>query len=213
VYSFLARRSIFFLRIFLGIRICFEDEKYLEKLKTEYPCFLLAVKHQSVIETLLFSIFFESFNTIHKKEILRVPLIGWYMKKMKFISIDRNAGQGTLQKMIQQSKESLEEKRPILIFPEGTRVPFGQRRPYRRGVAVLYKHLQIPILPVAHNAGEFFPVGKFAKKPGCITVRFLPPIYPGKSETEVLQTLENCIESACHDFTKEKKRGCFLQRY
>ncbi|GHS92001.1 lysophosphatidic acid acyltransferase [Alphaproteobacteria bacterium] len=206
LYSRLMRVVLFFLNIFLGIRVTFENLALLEDLKKQYPCFLLAVKHQSIVETLIFSLFFDSFNIILKKEALKIPIAGFYMKHMKFIAIDRNEGKQALKSMIEQCEKSVQEGRPILIFPEGTRVPVGQKGVYRKGVAVLYKNLSVPILPVAHNAGAFFPHRQLSKKPGVITFRFLPPILLGLEEEEALATVEKSIESACQDLASRPER-------
>jgi 1-acyl-sn-glycerol-3-phosphate acyltransferase len=167
----------------------------------------LASKHQSELETVIFASILNDFSIIHKIELWNMPLIGTYMRRANFIAIDRRAGARALQEIVEKGSEAVGVKRPILIFPEGTRVPFGQRGKYHRGVVTLYKKLNVPILPVAHNAGQYFSLKTFIKRRGHIVFNFLPPIEPGKAEDDVLPLLEEAIESACAEISQPGGEG------
>lgn len=199
IFTFLARLMLLFLRVFLGIRLCFENVDILRNTQRQFQSFLIAPKHQSELETLIFALFLDSFKIIYKREIDKVPVIGAYMRQMGFISIERGGGRRAVKELIEKGHQAVADACPILIFPEGTRTPIGQRGRYHAGVALMYKELDIPILPVAHNAGAVFPPHVFVKEPGTITVRFLPLILPGLEASEVLAELEERIETACLD--------------
>lgn len=197
IFSFLAHLMLIFLRIFLGIRLRFENVHFLRDIQKQFNSFLIASKHQSELETLLFALFLNSFKIVYKKEIDKVPVIGAYMRCMGFIAIDRRAGRRAVTDLIEKGRNAAEQGRPVLIFPEGTRTSVGQKGRYHAGVALMYKEIGIPILPVAHNAGAVFPPHVFVKKPGVITVCFLPPIFPGLEVAEALSELEERIETGC----------------
>ena len=94
------------------------------------------------------------------------------------------------------ARKAASEGRPIVIFPEGTRAAPGESRPYKSGVAALYQDLNIPVVPMALNSGLLWPRNSFIKKPGMITVEFLPPIPPGLPREEMMKTLRNELEPA-----------------
>lgn len=197
LFQHLTKVLVVALRVLVGIRVRFENVEILERAKEEFGCFLLAPKHQSALETLIFSLFFPRFLTIYKKEINRVPVVSRYMKSMKFIAIDRSSGKKAVQQLLVQGEKAVEQRLPILIFPEGTRIPLGQRGRYHAGVALMSSHLHMPIVPVAHNAGKSFRKGVFALLPGTLTFRFLEPIPPEGTVSEILQLVEERIEDAC----------------
>jgi 1-acyl-sn-glycerol-3-phosphate acyltransferase len=201
IFSTTANISILLMRLIVGIRIKFEGVEILRRLQRDFGCFLLAPKHQSELETLVFSIFFKAFRIVFKREMRNIPVIGSYMKRMKFIEIDRSAGRSAVQHLLTEGQLAIKMNRPILIFPEGTRTPFGGRGKYHPGVAIMYDAMKVPILPVSHNSGKFFPAHSFVKFPGVITFKFLDPIMPGLSTREALQELETRIEAGCHTVT------------
>ncbi|MDR1597924.1 MAG: 1-acyl-sn-glycerol-3-phosphate acyltransferase [Holosporales bacterium] len=194
VFSSTTRVSLWLMRLILRIKVRFENLDILHSTKAAYPCFLLAPKHQSEIETLIFSIFFDSFRIVYKQGINELPIISSYMKRMNFIAIDREAGRAALQTLLDEGLKSIGTGSPILIFPEGTRTAFGERGNYHAGVALMYEKMNVPILPVVHNSGQFFKPHAFIKDPGEIVFRFLPPIYPGLSAREALKELEAKLE-------------------
>jgi len=162
------------------------------------PCVILS-KHQSAWETMTlqdyvpkgaFCVF------VLKKELLRVPLIGWGLGAMKMISIDRSAGKEALDKVVEQGRERLKSGFYVIIFPEGTRVAPGTTKRYKSGGAYLATRVGCKVVPVAHDAGEFWPRQAFVKKPGTVTVSIGPAFdATGMSESEVNRRAEAWIEA------------------
>jgi 1-acyl-sn-glycerol-3-phosphate acyltransferase len=163
---------------------------------------IFASKHQSAWETLFFSIYLNYPAFVLKRELLSIPLFGWYLRKVGMIAVDRSAGASALRNMARQSSEAFAEGRSILIFPEGTRVAPGQSRPYHPGVAALYTQLKVPVVPVALNSGLFWGRRAFVKRPGTVTVQFLPPIPPGLDRKAFMRELETRIETAATALSK-----------
>jgi 1-acyl-sn-glycerol-3-phosphate acyltransferase len=121
---------------------------------------------------------------------------------MKTIAIRRGTGRAAVMQLIHEGRERLKEGFWIIIFPEGTRVAPGQKGRYRIGGAVLAEKTGYPVLPIAHNAGEFWPRRSMIKRPGTIKVRIGPLIYPdGKSAQQILNEAESWIESAMSEIT------------
>jgi 1-acyl-sn-glycerol-3-phosphate acyltransferase len=155
---------------------------------------LLAAKHQSAWETIIFSILLWDHCFVLKRELLRLPLFGLYLARAGLIPVDRKGGSKALRQMVATAKDVAAAGRPIVIFPEGTRVAPDQQRPYHPGVAALYSQLDIPVVPVALNSGLFWRRNSFWKQPGTITLEYLPPIPPGQPRKDFLQQLETAIE-------------------
>lgn len=139
-------------------------------------CVILA-KHQSTWETFFLSAYFQPLSQVLKKELLRVPFFGWAMALLKPIAIDRGNPKQALKQLASQGAERLEQNCWVLIFPEGTRMPVGQIGKFSRGGAALAVNAGLPVLPIAHNAGVFWPKLGWAKKPGTIDVVIGPPMY------------------------------------
>jgi 1-acyl-sn-glycerol-3-phosphate acyltransferase len=112
------------------------------------------------------------------------------------IAIDRAAGAGALRRMARDSASVFKQGRNLLIFPEGTRVPPGQHRPYHPGIAGIYGQLNVPVVPIALNSGLFWGRRAFVKKPGTITVEILPAIQPGLDRKALMRELQSRIETA-----------------
>jgi 1-acyl-sn-glycerol-3-phosphate acyltransferase len=129
-----------------------------------------------------------------KRELLYIPFYGWFLWKAAAVPIDRGAGAKALRKMSAAAKDVLREKRPVLIFPEGTRKKPGAAPDYKPGVAGLYSMLDVPCIPVALNSGVYWT--GFIKKPGTIVLEFLEPIPPGLKRGAFMAMLENRIETA-----------------
>ncbi len=185
---------MFLLRVIVGLTWKVEGGEHLPK-----GGFLVASKHQSAWETIVFNIVFHDPALVMKQELSRLPLWGLYAKFAGHIAIDRKGGAATLRAMTAAAKNALAEERPVVIFPQGTRVPPGARGagvPYQPGVAALYGALNVPVLPVALNSGLFWRRSPFSKKPGCITVQFLPPLPPHQDKRRVLAELAEKIETA-----------------
>ena len=155
---------------------------------------LLAAKHQSAWETIIFSILLWDHSFVLKKELLSIPLFGLFLSRARHIPVDRRAGSKALRQMVAEAKQIARAGRPIVIFPEGTRVAPDQHRPYQPGVAALYGQLGIPVVPVALNSGLFWRRNSFWKLPGRITLEFLPAIPAGLPRKAFLERLETAIE-------------------
>ena len=165
------------------------------------PCVILA-KHQSAWETMTiqdlvpagaYCVF------VLKKELLRVPLVGWGLGAMKMISIDRTAGKDALDQVVIQGRERLKQGFYVILFPEGTRVAPGQKKRYKPGGAYLATHVGCKVVPVAHNAGELWPRQAFLKTPGTVTMSIGPAFdATGMTEAEVNQRAEAWIEEEMH---------------
>jgi 1-acyl-sn-glycerol-3-phosphate acyltransferase len=166
------------------------------------PRVLVAAKHYSMWETVALLALLPGPAIVLKQSLLRVPLYGWYCRKMRMIAIDRKAGSKAIRLMHDQAERALAEGRPIVIFPEGTRRKPGAPPDYKPGVAGLYAQLQVPCIPVAHNSGLFW-AGGFFRKPGTIILEFLPPIPPGLSRRDFMLLLESRLEEASNRLLAE----------
>jgi 1-acyl-sn-glycerol-3-phosphate acyltransferase len=157
---------------------------------------IVLCKHESAWETLALQQVFPPQVYVLKKELLRVPFFGWGLAQLPMISIDRNAGKDALSQVIEQGRARLEEGLWVIVFPEGTRVAPGARRRYKMGGACLAAEAGVPVLPVAHNAGEFWRKNAFLKYPGTITLSVGPAFDPsGMTPNEINQQAETWIES------------------
>ncbi|SES93326.1 1-acyl-sn-glycerol-3-phosphate acyltransferase [Nitrosomonas marina] len=153
-------------------------------------------KHQSAWETLAFQKIFPPQVWVLKKELLQIPFFGWGLAMTSPIAIDRTAGRSALDQVVEQGQERLKSGFWVVIFPEGTRMPPGKRGSYRIGGAWLATHTNTLVVPVAHNAGEFWARNAFVKKPGIITVSIGKPIDPaGMEANELNAKVEEWIET------------------
>ncbi len=133
-------------------------------------------KHQSAWETIAFQTIFPPQAWVLKRELLWIPFFGWGLAATRPIAIDRSQGVRALDSVVKQGIQRIEEGRWVVVFPEGTRTAPGEKGRYNPGGAMLASKAQVPVVPVAHNAGEFWPRRGFIKKPGTITVSIGPPI-------------------------------------
>jgi len=164
------------------------------------PCVILA-KHQSAWETMVLQDYTWGAYCVFvlKKELLRVPLIGWGLGAMKMISIDRAAGKDALDQVVIQGRERLKQGFYVILFPEGTRVAPGQKKRFKPGGAYLATHVGCKVVPVAHNAGELWPRQAFLKTPGTVTISIGPAFdATGMTEADVNQRAEAWIEDEMH---------------
>ncbi|MBI1330737.1 MAG: 1-acyl-sn-glycerol-3-phosphate acyltransferase [Alphaproteobacteria bacterium] len=161
------------------------------------PGVLIAPKHMSMWDTVAIWILQGHSVFVLKRELLNIPLYGWYARKMGMIAIDRDGKASALRKMVEAAKSAFAHGYAVVIFPEGTRKKPGSPTDYKPGVAALYGHLGVPCVPVALNSGLFWTgPGGFLKKAGTITIEFLEPIPPGLKRAEFMRTLETRIETA-----------------
>jgi 1-acyl-sn-glycerol-3-phosphate acyltransferase len=169
------------------------------------PRVLVASKHFSMWETVAFLCLLPRPAIVIKQSLLKIPLYGWYCRKMRMIAIDRSAGAKAIRIMAAEAKRALDEGRPIVIFPEGTRKQPGDAPDYKPGVAALYALLGVPCVPVAHNSGLFW--NGFLKRPGRIVVEFLDPIPPGLARQTFMEELEERTEAAANRLLAEGRRA------
>jgi 1-acyl-sn-glycerol-3-phosphate acyltransferase len=168
---------------------------------------LVAMKHQSAWDTLILPVVLGDPAVVLKRELLWVPFYGWYAARAGSIAIDRQGGAAALRHMVAAARRVMAMGRPIVIFPEGTRVAPGARLAYQPGIAALYQALGLPLVPAAVNSGLFWGRRAFVKRPGRITLAFLEPIAPGLPRRELMAQLESRIESATAELEREALAG------
>ncbi|GLK74102.1 1-acyl-sn-glycerol-3-phosphate acyltransferase [Ancylobacter dichloromethanicus] len=149
--------------------------------------------HQSAFETIAAAVLIPDVAIVLKEELYRIPVFGWFLKRSPMIAIDRAGGASSVKKMFREGREASEHGRNLLIFPEGTRRAVDERADFHRGVLLLYKALDLPVVPMVHNAGLFWPARSFAIRPGTITVSYLPSIPPGLPDREFMARLSEAI--------------------
>ncbi len=191
VHFFYYRYVNFIIRHIMGIKL---EIKGLENLPKE-GSYILASKHQSAYETLILPYLIPNIAIILKEELTKIPLWGLYPKKLGMIAIDRGSGTRAMRSIVKGALRTKGEDRPILIFPQGTRVPPGAQESYKSGVAKVYKDTELPIIPMALNAGLCWPRNGFIKKAGTITFEFLPMIPAGQKPQEMIKNLESTLEA------------------
>ncbi|MCF8483186.1 MAG: 1-acyl-sn-glycerol-3-phosphate acyltransferase [Rhodospirillum sp.] len=177
--------------VFLGLRA---EVRGLENLP-KGGC-VIAAKHQSAFETFLFHTVVDDAVYVLKKELGRIPVVGWYLWSSGQIFVDRTAGAAALKSMVREVGIALDHGSQVIIFPEGTRVAPDARLPYHPGVSALYAQLQAPVVPVALNSGLYWPRNGFIKKPGTVIIEFLPPLPPDLNRKAFMAELEGRVETA-----------------
>jgi 1-acyl-sn-glycerol-3-phosphate acyltransferase len=189
-----ARIILTLLRLLCGIRLQVIGEEYLPRAGAA----LIAAKHQSAFDTLVWLLLVPDACYVLKRELLLIPLWGWFARKSRMIAVDRKGGGKALRRMLAEAQAAAREGRQIVIFPEGTRVAPGQRVRYQPGVVGLAGALKLPVVPVATDSGLFWPRRAFAKRPGSVTVAVLPPLPANLPRQALLPALEAAIETESH---------------
>ncbi len=185
-----AKYIVFILKLVLNTKVIFHGEENLKKVDR----FFVASAHQSMFETFALQIPLDGPIFILKKELMNIPLFGWYLRKIGAIAIIRETTTKENLSFFDKIKEKLEEnKRPLLIFPQGTRVKLDEHPPFKKGVGRIYNALNLPCIPVALNTGQVWPKNSFMKFSGDIHISFLEPIMPGKDNDEFLREVESKI--------------------
>lgn len=160
--------------------------------------FILAPKHQSFWDAITFFPYLDDPLYILKRELQWIPFFGWYIMKMRMIPVDRGSRSKALKGVVTATKaEMARNPRQLIIYPEGTRRPPGAEPAYKWGIVELYTELGIPVVPVAHVAGLYWPRRKFLRFPGTVKARFLKPIEPGLGKEEFMARLISETEAAC----------------
>jgi 1-acyl-sn-glycerol-3-phosphate acyltransferase len=184
-----AKMNMYFLKWFCGLSY---EIKGKENISDEAS--LVISNHQSTWETLSFQDFLPNQLWVMKKELFRIPIFGWGLALMSPIAIDRSAGRKAIDQIVEQGEMKLTEGRWVIIFPEGTRISPGVNSKYKKGGFIFATRISHPVLPVAHNAGEFWPKHSFIKYPGCITVSIGEPFNAmGMNPDDVKEKVESWI--------------------
>ena len=179
-----SRLVVWLARIVLGIRWRVEGREHLPSV----PAVILA-KHQSAWETMAFQLIFPPQVHVLKRELLWIPFFGWGLALMSPIAIDRSRGVKALRAIARRGRVRLEQGFWVVVFPEGTRVRPGERRPYQLGGAWLAAAAGAPVVPVAHNAGLVWPRNAFLKRPGTVTIRIGPMIDAAGRDPKALNDM------------------------
>ena len=185
--KFLGHYVVLIVRIFLNTKVEFKGVENIPKTEK----YFVASAHQSMFETFALQSVLDYPVFILKKELLKIPLFGQYLKKIKSIEIVRDTTtKDNLNFFDKVASIIKNEKRPLLIFPQGTRVKVDEIVPFKKGVGRIYEALNISCVPIALNSGKVWPKKGIVKHPGKITVSFLKPIKPGLSRDEFIKNLE-----------------------
>ena len=193
-----AKYIVLILRIILNTKVIFHGVENLKKVEN----YFVASAHQSMFETFALQIPLDGPIFILKKELLNIPLFGWYLRKIGSIAIVRETTTKENLNFFDKVKEKIEKsKRPLLIFPQGTRVKLEDQPPFKKGVGRIYKALNLPCIPVAHNTGKVWPKNSFMKSPGNIHISFLEPILSGKDNEEFVKDIEDKIYTEIRKFS------------
>jgi 1-acyl-sn-glycerol-3-phosphate acyltransferase len=186
-----ARTSIFLMRVVCNIKVEFRGADRIPK-----GPLIVASKHQSMWETFALLPLFERPLFILKRELIWIPVFGLLLLKAEMIAVDRSAGGRALIRMTRRAGEAVRRGRQLIIFPEGTRTPVGAPPHYKAGVGQVYVDSGVSCLPVALNAGLFWPRRTFMRYPGTLVVEFLDLLPPGLSRDQFLTRAREVIEDA-----------------
>jgi 1-acyl-sn-glycerol-3-phosphate acyltransferase len=181
-----ARYHQFCVRWLLGIRTVVEG------VLPTGSC-IIAMKHEAMFETIDVLRLFKRPAVVAKAELLNIPVWGKAAYQHGIIPVARETGSTALRRMLKAAREAVALDRPILIFPEGSRIAPGDQPPLRSGIAGLYKTLGLPVVPIAVNSGRLWPKSKFLKRSGIITVRVGETIPPGLSRDEIESRVHTAI--------------------
>src|SRR4051812_48381075 len=156
---------------------------------------LVAAKHQSMFETIDLVVILSTPRIVMKRELARIPVWGWLATRYGMIAVDRSGGAAALRRMMKEGETARAEGRPVVIFPEGTRVAPGEAPALQPGFAGLYRALGLPVVPVALDSGRLWPQRSFVKSPGLVTMRFGAPIPPGLPRREIEERVHAAINA------------------
>ena len=187
------RFAVWLVRIICGVRYEIQNKENFSK--SNKPVVLLS-KHQSTWETMFLQGFAFPASTVLKKELIQLPFFGWGLRALRPIAIDRSDPRNAIRSVKEKGVERIKEGLNIILFPEGTRVPVGETRKFARSGADIAITAGVDIVPMAHNAGMYWPNGTYLKKPGTIQVVIGKPISTqGKSTKQITDEVENWINT------------------
>ena len=159
--------------------------------------YLIAVKHEAMVETIEGLRLARKPVVVMKRELTRIPFFGWVTRRYGVIGVDREAGAKALRVMLAEAKHAAGQRRPVLIYPEGTRVPHGETPELRAGFAGLYRALGLPVVPVAHDSGKLWS-RRLVKRPGTIHFKVGEVIPPGLKREEIESRVRDAINVLNH---------------
>lgn len=168
---------------------------------------MVAAKHQSFLDIILIYHAMPRAKFIMKRELMYAPILGQYALRIGCVPVDRGKRGAAIEKMKRDVEKGRAEPGQLIIYPQGTRVAPGEKRPYKAGTGVLYEQLGQPCVPVAANVGHFWPKRGVLRKPGLAVVEFLDPIPPGLSVKEFMAVLEERVETRSDALLAEAKEG------
>ena len=181
--------SLGILRVFCGLK---HEVSGLQNIPSEG--FIVMSKHSSTWETIALQRYFKPMIWVVKRELTWIPFFGWALKSMGSIALNRGTGRKAINQLIEESSYHMGKGRILMLFPEGTRVPPGQKKPFKIGGAVVSEKTGYSILPIAHNAGEFWPRHSWIKWPGTIRVSIGEPISAeGKTVEQIIEEVGDWI--------------------
>jgi 1-acyl-sn-glycerol-3-phosphate acyltransferase len=181
------------LRIFCGLKYTVEGFENIPE-----NGFIVMSKHSSTWETIVIQRFFRPLVWVVKRELTWIPFFGWGLKAMDAIALNRGTGRKAINQLIQESQFHMDQGRILMLFPEGTRVLPLQNKPFKLGGAIVSQRTGYAVLPIAHNAGEFWPRHSWIKWPGTIRVVIGKPIDPeGKKPDQIIKEVASWIVSEC----------------
>ncbi len=174
-----------------GIRVEFRGQQYMPTQRA-----LIAPKHQCMFDVFAQFAVLPDSCFVTKRELMWIPFFGWYATKARMISVDRAGQAAALRKLVTDAKDRFADERQLVIFPEGHRGEPGVAGDYKPGIAALYRELDVPVHPIATNAGVHWPAHGVLRRPGTIVYEYLEPIPPGLKRAEFMRILQDRIETA-----------------
>jgi 1-acyl-sn-glycerol-3-phosphate acyltransferase len=192
--------SLFWLRLFAGLKIEFRGTQYISKTPALYAC-----KHESALETYSFTQGVPTTSYVLKKELTYMPFFGWSQYFYGMIPVDRKAGAAAMKGMLKAVQKRVSENRPVIIFPEGTRCRAGTTKGYKSGFLFVAENLDLKVIPVAVNTGLFWTKNSFLRYPGTAVFEFLEPMSApkGSDKKAFMAELEKRIEDKCAELNAE----------
>ena len=198
VFGLWSRGIIALLRVVAGIRVEVRGREFIPRTAA-----LVAPKHQCMFDVFAQFSLLPDACFVTKKELMWIPFFGWFAQKATMIEVDRAGHATALRKLVRDAKERFKIPRQLVIFPEGTRVEPGLPGDYKPGIAALYRELELPVYPMATNAGVHWPRHGFQRIPGTIVFEYLEPIPPGLKRAEFMRLLQERIETATNRLVSE----------
>lgn len=183
-----ARGVLWLLRRIAGIRLCVRGGEHLPAGPG-----LVAAQHQSAFDTVVWLALLQRPAVVLKTELLRIPVYGWFCRRLGMIAIDRDAGAAAIRAMLRGADAAVAAGRPVLIFPEGTRAEPGRPRPFHPGVVALARRIGGAVIPVATDSGLRWGRRAFHKRAGTISILVLPPVAVSADRDRFLADLEAAV--------------------